>query len=150
MNKQTERILNHLDCSVHQYRGVYCYWAKKYGVSYNEMLVLYVLREYGFCTQKQVCDRYLVPRQTINNVIARLRNDGLLEVSPSLNIGREKAFVLTKKGSAHFSDFITSMNTVEETAVELLGEDKMLLMTQLIGEYNSILKKSVQQYINKK
>ncbi len=150
MNKQTERILNHLDCSVHQYRGVYCYWAKKYGVSYNEMLVLYTLREYGFCTQKQVCDRYLVPRQTINNVITRLRNDGLLETAPSLNIGREKAFKLTEKGCTHFSDFITSMDTVEEIAVELMGDDRMQLMTQLIEEYNSILKKSVQQYIKKK
>ena len=37
-----------------------------YNISYNEMLVLYTLREFDFCTQKQIYDSYMLPRQAIN------------------------------------------------------------------------------------
>lgn len=37
-----------------------------YNISYNEMLVLYILCEFDFCTQKQIYDSYMLPRQAIN------------------------------------------------------------------------------------
>lgn len=37
-----------------------------YNISYNEMLVFYILREFDFCTQKQIYDSYMLPRQAIN------------------------------------------------------------------------------------
>ena len=42
------------------------------------MLVLYTIREFGFCTQKQICDSYLLPRQTVNHVISEMKKDGIL------------------------------------------------------------------------
>ncbi|MBP1553506.1 MAG: winged helix-turn-helix transcriptional regulator [Oscillospiraceae bacterium] len=150
MDKRTETILNSIDCAVYQYRGVYADWSRRYGIGYNEMLVLYTIREYGYCTQKQVCDRYLVPRQTINNVISRLIAEGLLIHKTSHNTGREKIFVLTEKGTSYFSEFMTSMNTVEEQAVALMGNENMQLMTQLLMQYNLLLKKSIVQYIKEK
>ena len=150
MNKTTESILNNINRAIIQFRGVYSEWSKKNNISYNEMLVLYTIREFGFCTQKQVCDSYLLPRQTINNVITRMRSESLIIPDPKHNIGREKAFVLTEEGKIYFENFMSDMNTVEEKAVQIMGEEKMRVMTELVCEYNSALKKSLTEYSGRK
>ena len=46
------KLLGDINRAVIQFRGVYSAWSKKHGISYNEMLVLYTIRDNGFCTQK--------------------------------------------------------------------------------------------------
>ena len=62
------------------------------------MLVLYTIREFGFCTQKQICDSYLLPRQTVNHVISEMKKDGILVADLEKSTGKEKALVLTPEG----------------------------------------------------
>lgn len=108
------------------------------------MLVLYTIREKGFCTQKQICDSYLLPRQTMNNVITVMRENGLLELSPENNVGREKAFVLTGKGKEYAMPLLESMNRFEEQAVALLGDEKLAALTSLMLEYDQALGQAMQ------
>lgn len=72
-----------------------------HGISYNEMPVLYTLREKGLCTQKQICDNHHQPRQTMNNVISCMQESGVLSHSPQNCTGREKAYVSTAKGEVY-------------------------------------------------
>lgn len=65
MERDMISLLEEVNTSVIQLRGVYAAWSKKHGISYHEMLVLYSIRDTGFCTQKQLCDSYLLPRQTM-------------------------------------------------------------------------------------
>lgn len=149
MNKNTLQSLNNLNRAIIHWRGIYSEWSKKHNISYNEMLVLYTIREFGFCTQKLVCDSYLLPRQTINNVISKMHSENLIVPSPSYNNGREKAFVLTDIGNAYFEKFMSSLNDVEENAFFLIGEEKMQLMTELILEYNNALQKTLADKFDK-
>lgn len=57
-----------------------------YNISYNEMLVLYILCEFDFCTQKQIYDSYMLPRQAINYTISFMRANEILELSLNYNI----------------------------------------------------------------
>ena len=101
MDNNTLSLLNDINRAIIKFRGIYSQWSSTHGISYNEMLVLYTIREKGFCTQKQICDNYLLPRQTMNNVITGMRENGILELSPENSAGRKKAFVLTAKGEAY-------------------------------------------------
>ena len=125
-------------------RGIYSQWSSAHNISYNEMLVLYTIREKGFCTQKQICDSYLLPRQTMNNVITVMRENGLLELSPENSVGREKAFVLTGKGKEYAMPLLESMNRFEEQAVALLGDEKLAALTSLMLEYDQALGQAMQ------
>ena len=145
MQKRTEKIINEVNRAVIQFRGIYSEWSKQHNISYNEMLVFYTIREHGFCTQKQICDSYLLPRQTINNVIKKMRTEGILEQSRQMYIGREKSFSLTLKGEEYSKKVMESLNNVEEHALQIMGKDKMLLMTELIYEYSKSLKEAMQQ-----
>jgi len=114
-------------------------WSSVHGISYNEMLVFYTIREQGFCIQKQICENYLLPRQTINHVIAGLRENGLLQYSEEHSKGREKAFVLSAKGRDYAEPFLASLEAVESRALEKLGTDKLHTLTALLLEYDQAL-----------
>ncbi len=144
MDKKTLSLLNNVNRAIIKFRGIYSQWSSAHNISYNEMLVLYTIREKGFCTQKQICDSYLLPRQTMNNVITVMRENGLLELSPENSVGREKAFVLTGKGKEYAMPLLESMNRFEEQAVALLGDEKLAALTSLMLEYDQVLGQAMQ------
>ena len=78
MEYKIQKLYDQVNQAIIRCRGVYSMWAKNNNVSYNRMLVLYTIREFGSCTQKQICDSYLLPRQTVNHVISEMKKDGIL------------------------------------------------------------------------
>lgn len=139
MNKESLKAVNDINRAIIKARGIYSEWSARHGISYHEMLVLYTIREFGFCTQKQICDSYLLPRQTMNNVITRMRKDGLLEYSSVHSIGREKAFVLSEKGTGYIAPLLASLEGMETGALELLGDERLAMLTGLLSDYNKAL-----------
>ena len=47
MKDETLAALAHINCAIIKFRGVYSLWSKKHGISYNEMLVFYTIRDQG-------------------------------------------------------------------------------------------------------
>lgn len=139
MQKKTLALLNNINNAIIKFRGIYSAWSYDHGISYNEMLVLYTIREKGYCTQKQICDNYLLPRQTMNHVFISLRNNGFLQYSKENSSGKEKAFVLSEKGKIYAEPFLQSLDIVESRAVELLGDKKIEMLTSLLLEYDEAL-----------
>lgn len=145
MKLKTLKQLNDVNRAIIKFRGIYSAWSAEHNISYHEMLVFYTIREMGYCVQKQICDSYLLPRQTMNNVITALRKDGILTISEAFSMGREKAFVLTQKGNTYAKPFLDSLNTVESRAVELLGPEKLEALTELMLEYDQALQKALEE-----
>ena len=145
MEQQTKELWDRINRAIIKFRGVYAAWSKKHEISYNEMLVFYTIRDNGFCTQKQICDSYLLPRQTMNHVFTKLYADGIIEVSPEYSVGREKAFILTDKGQAYAAPLIDSLNRVEEKAIELMSEERIRAMTELVQEFDFALNSALEE-----
>ena len=145
MDQQTIQLLNEVNRGIIKFRGLYSQWSGDHSISYHEMLVLYTIREKGFCTQKQICDNYIIPRQTMNNVIGGLRREGILVLSDIHSTGREKAFILTEKGEAHAAPLLDALNCMETRAVELLGREKLEKLTALMREYDQALQSALAE-----
>lgn len=139
------KLLGDINRAVIKFRGVYSAWSKQHGISYHEMLVLYTIRDQGFCTQKGICDCYLLPRQTINNVMTDLRNRELLEIIPEHCHGREKAFTLTEAGRAYAAPLLESLDRIETQAVETFGSEKLRNMAQAVALYGDLLEQAVNE-----
>lgn len=135
MSSRAQKLHSEINQAISRCRGVYSLWSKEHAVNYNTMLVFYTIQEQGFCTQKQLCNHYLLPPQTINHVIAGLRDRGLLCLSPEHSQGKEKAFILTKEGSVYSRELLTSLNKVEEQTMKIMGEEKLTALNQLLLEY---------------
>lgn len=145
MNNESLNLLNDINRAIIKFRGIYSMWSNTHGISYNELLVFYTIREQVFCTQKQICDSYLLPRQTINHVIAGLRESGLLQYSKEHSSGWEKAFVLSAKGQDYAKPFLASLDDVESRALAKMGTDKLHTLTALLLEYDQALNCALEE-----
>ncbi|MDO4338959.1 MAG: MarR family winged helix-turn-helix transcriptional regulator [Eubacteriales bacterium] len=145
MEQENLKLLSDVNHTIIKFRGVYSEWSGRHGISYNEMLVLYTIRENSYCTQKQICENYLLPKQTIHNVIARMRKAGYLVCDESHNNGREKAFVLSQKGKAYAACFMESLDSMETRALETLGKEKLQALTQSVREYSMALYQALDE-----
>lgn len=140
MDSASLKLLEDVNRAVIRFRGLYAAWSRRHGISYNEMLVLYTIRDEGFCTQKQICERYLLPRQTINHVMLDLRERGLLTLSPAHCSGREKAFVLTEEGEAYAAPLLASLNEMEESAIRRFGAENLHALAETMLAYDQALR----------
>ena len=136
MDAVAQQVLNGMNRAVIRYRTTYAQWTAQHHTNYHEMLIFYTIREQGYFTQKQVCEDFRLPRQTIHNVVAGMRRAGLLQHSPSLSIGREKAFTLTEQGKAYCAPLLGDLLAVEEAAIRQIGLEKMQAITDLLNEYD--------------
>lgn len=147
MDLHIQHMIKEINRAVIQFRGIYSTWSKNHNISYNEMLVLYTIRDEGFCTQKQICDSYLLPRQTMNHVFLKMRGEGIIEVDNVHSSGKEKAFVLTNKGKIYSAPLLNSMNCVESRAAQIMGEEKIKQMTALVKEFDHALQTALTEDI---
>ena len=147
MDQKSLKLLTEINRAVIQFRGLYAAWSKAHGISYHELLVLYAIREQGFCTQKQICDSYLLPRQTMNHVILDLRGRGLLELSPEHRVGREKAFVLSEQGKRYAVPLLEALNRMEMRALEAFGEKEIRSMVESVLSYDKALQCAMEEHV---
>ena len=145
MDKESLELTNGINHAVIKLRGLYSAWSGAHGISYHEMLVLYTIREHGFCTQKRVCESYLLPKQTINNVMKSMRERKLIEPDEQHSAGREKAFRLTESGIAYAAPLLESLDAAESRALETIGRDRLRLLTDLLLEYDHALSRSIAE-----
>lgn len=145
MDQESLKLLAEVNRAVIQFRGLYAAWAKRHGISYHELLVLYTIRDQGFCTQKQICERYLLPRQTMNHVILDLRDRGVLVHSAEHSAGREKAFVLSRQGEAYAAPLLEALNQMEMQTIQVFGRAKIRAMAEMVFDYDRALQTAMQE-----
>lgn len=145
MDRESYRLINDVNKAIIQCRGVYSAWSSIHGISYHEMLVLYTIREYGYCTQKLICDSYILPKQTIHNVISAMRENGTLVYDAEKSKGREKAFVLSEKGEAYAEELLRSLDVIEDRALTALGKEKLRTLTELLFAFDSALNTALEE-----
>lgn len=145
MGRESLRLINDVNKAIIQCRGVYSAWSRTHGVSYHEMLVLYTIREYGYCTQKLICDSYILPKQTIHNTISAMRENGTLVYDAEKSKGREKAFVLSEKGGAYAAELLRSLDVIEDRALAALGKEKLRTLTDLLFDFDSALNTALEE-----
>lgn len=142
-NQTFEQLLVGVNKSIIKMRGAYAIWCKKRGINYHELLIWYSLRDFGSCTQKQVCEQYLLPKQTIHNVVTELQEKGLIQLQSSPDNWREKMIVLTGLGQAYYDSIMAPLIEIEKQAVSRMGEDNLRTMTELAMRYGEILEKGL-------
>ena len=144
MDEESLKLLAEINRAIIQFRGLYAAWAKAHGISYHELLVLYTIRDQGYCTQKQICDNYLLPRQTMNHVFLDLRKRGLLEQRSTHGIGREKAFVLSEQGERYARPLLEALNRVELQTLEIVGAKTIRSLVKDVLAYDQALETAME------
>lgn len=128
---------------INQIRGSWVQLAKKFNINYHEMLLMYHLYRHGSCTQKLICEYYLLPKQTVNNIVMDMKERAFIEMGFAENNRKEKVLMLTDAGKEYISSLVSSMNKVEENMTGKMGEENLSQLANLLIEYGNIIREEI-------
>ena len=139
LNSETICLLKSLNVAFNRVRGAYALWAKENQVSYHEMVILYTLQEGSCHTQGQICEQYLLPKQTINNVISSLQVRGYVSLLADMPDRREKRLELTASGRQYTNQLLRPLRCIEEQLLLQLNAKELQHMADMVLCYGQIL-----------
>ena len=101
---------------------IYDSYARSVGISYTTLFILNLISQYEVCTQKIICERTMLPKQTVNNVIKKLSEQGYLQLEEIPDNSKSKRILFTKKGNEYAEPMIKHIQDAENSAMEQLSE----------------------------
>lgn len=139
MDTKTICLLKKINVSLNRIRGAYALWAKENQVGYHEMVVLYTLQEGSCRTQRQICEQYLFPKQTIHNVISSLQTRGYLNLQADTADRREKRLELTASGQQYAEALLMPLRQIEERLLLQINADELNDMADMALHFGLLL-----------
>ena len=105
--------------------AVYAEWARSRGLSYNSLFTLYALwQNPQGCTQKQICEQWILTKQTVSTILQDFEKRGLISFTPLPGDRRNKTIHLTEEGVDLANRMIGQLSRREEEAMSRMGEEE--------------------------
>lgn len=123
---------------------VYRIWAKRHNLNYNALVVLYTLHDYKVCTQRQICEWWALPKQTVHGILLDFEKKGYINIRANEENKREKLITFTKQGTEFASSILAPLLSMEEEAMRKLGEEKRQQLIHSNMEYYELLKQEIE------
>lgn len=112
-------------------------WARQRGMSLHELLViLSIVEADGTVLQKDICRRFVIPKQTVSAIIKTLTDRGWLELRVSEQDRRSRNLCLTPVGSAQAAQIAQALQEHEAQVWLRLGLDRAEQLIEHTALYN--------------
>ena len=125
-----------LDSSV-----LYREWAKAHDVSYFELLVILSLTE-GPCSQKEICQKWQIPKQTVNSILKNFLQNNWVRLTPAKEDKRNKIILLTQEGRAYMEPLAHKLADCECAVWVKLGEERRKALMEGTALYNKFFREA--------
>lgn len=122
---------------------IYEDYARKSGVSYNSLYILNAIQQTENCTQKEICEKTLLPKQTVNNVVINFYKKGYVELVELPENRRVKAIHLTEKGIQYANTLIPHIHHADRLAMESLTVEQQDTLLHLMDIYVSAFRREM-------
>lgn len=131
----------------HQIDEIYHTAAERMGLSDSAFTIMYGLYETGRpCTQKEICERWGLNKQTVNSSVKKLVNQGVVMVSPSGENFREKLISFTEKGAALAKGTVARAMEAELAVFERFTEEERRAAVALSEKQLRLLKEELSEF----
>lgn len=128
-----------------RYDDIYRSTAKKFDIPELTLWILYTLREKPDCTQKDLVDLLLQPKQSIHTALKALIKDGYAVLECSETNRRSKYIRLTEKGISLARNTADQIVCAENNAFLTLTAEERQTVLSLFGHFTSALEKEMQK-----
>lgn len=119
--------------------GLYTNWARKRGMSYYSVFVLYAIyNSEGKCSPKRICDEWSMPKQTVSSILKNFQSKGYVFFITDEDDRRNKSIVLTEEGNRFAGQLLRELYQIERTIIQRIGQadmEAMLRVNRLFYEY---------------
>ena len=119
---------------INEIENSYAQLAKNFGISYNELAIFHMLYKHAPCTQKQIAEKWRLPKQTVNNYCKVLLEKGLLCTVESRD-KREKQLCFTPQGEVQTRAVLEKLEQVEQETLTQFGKKPFEELVTLIRAY---------------
>lgn len=121
---------------------IYAAIAKKIGVSFHTLMVLYALDQDQGSTQSKISKTWLIPKQTLNTVIKDLQSKEYVKLETGRN-QKEKLVYFTPIGKKFAKETLFDVYALEDKAIEKIGKERFLEMVQVNKDFTDALAEEV-------
>ena len=144
MEKSVQEQIVQFNRLFKRYDDIYRSAAKKFDMPELALWILYTLREQDECTQKDLVDMLLQPKQSIHSALRTLVKDGYVALEYLENNRRSKYIRLTEKGAALAKDTADKIVCAEQNAFLSLTAEERRTILNLFEHLTSALYKEMQ------
>ena len=119
--------------------------AKRAGLSSAAYWILYILiiNEDKTVTQTDLCEKWFLPKQTINSAVKKMKEDGLLALVSEKGRGNVKYLAITEAGNAFAKKAILPLIEADVLAFSSFSEEERALLLGLMQrQVNSVKEKA--------
>ena len=113
----------------------YSDYARSIGINYTSLQVLKYITTIEGCTQKDICERSFLPKQTVNSIITGFYKKGFVELRELKEDRRTKSIHLTEAGQKYLDSFFPHIDESEYQAMASLSEKERENLIHCIHSY---------------
>ncbi|MCI8284669.1 MAG: MarR family transcriptional regulator [Firmicutes bacterium] len=127
----------------HECDYAYEVWAKEHGISVNALFVLSAIYECAEdCTQKNISQRWLIPKQTVNMILKDFITKGLVELVPMHEDKRNKLIRFTESGKEYADGILSELRETELFVIDEMGIERMKLLNDNAALFAELFNKN--------
>lgn len=149
MNKEEIRLqLREINTIFKETDAVYSKLARRSGLSDCAFWLMYSIREAnGRCTQRELCDQWIMSKQTVNSALKGLEKNGYITLTSSEIDKRSKYITLTDKG-IHFSEEnIDIVFELEQLAFQKMSIAERAAMIENTRKYQELFLTETERFL---
>lgn len=145
MDNSVQRQIVQFNLLFKRYDDIYRSAAKKFDMPELSLWILYTLREKQDCTQKDLVDLLLQPKQSIHTALKGLVNDGYVILESQERDRRSKHIHLTDKGISLAQNTADQIVQAENKAFSALTDEERKTLLYQFDRLTSALYGEMQK-----
>ena len=123
--------------------GLYREVSRRLDLPETELWILYLLRLEGSCTQRELRERMVQARQSVNTALKAMERKGVITMAPAEEDRRSRTIRLTERGEALAAKAADPILAVEAAAMASLTARERETLLGLWGKYVAELAKGL-------
>ena len=114
--QELQEQIRRLVLAVNVIDGVYSKQCKAIGIKENTLTLLYALDDGAAYSQKELSEKWLIPKTTLNTIVKECVAKGYLRLEPAAH-NNEKTLRLTKRGRQYAQEVLAPVYQTEQRAL---------------------------------
>lgn len=136
--------MSRLNNALNNIDSAYAVIAKKYGLTFNALMMICLIDESDTVTQKQMCDMLHLPKSTVHSILLDfIKQEYVMLISGSNK--KEKFVVFTELGSTYFSKVLEETHLFENNILAALGEETCTFLIETAENLGSIIQDKLNE-----
>lgn len=125
--------------------GLYEEFAHKYGLNYNSLGVYSVIYENQPCTQKDICGKWGLSKQTVSSICKELYKRGMLDYESGNRDKREKYVKFTEKGKKFIEPIIIKLEELENGVLDEMDTESRYWIFKSSEKFYELLERKMKE-----